>query len=763
MSTDNLMLLTQLQQLWPAMTGGNTAKVAADSAGGSDPALFLQALLQRMQTAVPEQESGQPVAIGVHTEVREPLAVAGCAEAGGAAGCEAVSHGAAAAGVASVPPETLVQRLRALVAVVENKAAEADGRGETAGKVARTGGNSLPAGKAEEADPAEPLWQVLQQWVAPVVPQAVDQPPPGQGKAGAESGATRKPAVAAPLTPAAAAPFTPAAAGEGETLHTTQPIPVSPPPPQPAADGSEPAAAVPSAVVASPVRLREWLQSAAVAVGAPPPVSPERANVAVESWRPPPAAVTTATEQASIEAVSLRLPAVVVTTGTEKAAEAPLAAAVVSGPPAAGPGTAGPRPTVVRAGEPLAPEWGRTAAPAATSAIDVTVVAEAAPRPATQDLPLPPAVQSAPDPVVAAATDGLTAEAEPVRREGGAPAALPIARQDAPPSGTSPLPFTAATRIDRPHPTPPATVAIEAATAPPPREEVAVGIASPPLAAVAEVGRVAAAAIPANPIVSPAAEPVAQAALPQTARGNVAKGQVSAPAAPLRRLSELERLAVPLAAESRGASPVARPPTVDGAAVTPEKPPVEVQELETSPVAAAVIAPNTGERPAAARAGETPIGLPSPVPHPRWQQELGERMTWLAQRGEGVQSAEIKLNPAHLGPLEVRVSVDRDQTSIQFVSQHAAVREAIEAAVPKLREMFGQHHLNLADVNVSQQFLGGDPRQPAASPQFDFGRSPHGGAAVPESLSGAADGTPGHAGETAPAGRSDERLLNLYV
>lgn len=75
-------------------------------------------------------------------------------------------------------------------------------------------------------------------------------------------------------------------------------------------------------------------------------------------------------------------------------------------------------------------------------------------------------------------------------------------------------------------------------------------------------------------------------------------------------------------------------------------------------------------------------------------------------------TAEIHLNPPHLGPVEVRISMNQDQqASIQFVSAHAGVREAIEAAVPQLREMLGNQHVALADVNVSnqapqQQFAG---------------------------------------------------------
>ena len=38
-----------------------------------------------------------------------------------------------------------------------------------------------------------------------------------------------------------------------------------------------------------------------------------------------------------------------------------------------------------------------------------------------------------------------------------------------------------------------------------------------------------------------------------------------------------------------------------------------------------------------------------------------------------------------------------------FTAQHAAVREALEASIPRLREMFQEHNLQLANVDVGQR------------------------------------------------------------
>lgn len=92
--------------------------------------------------------------------------------------------------------------------------------------------------------------------------------------------------------------------------------------------------------------------------------------------------------------------------------------------------------------------------------------------------------------------------------------------------------------------------------------------------------------------------------------------------------------------------------------------------------------------------------LTRPLNHPGWSKDLGEYIVWLYNKA--MPSAEITLNPEHLGPISVRIDVNQDQASILFTTQHAATKEALEASIPKLREMLNNQQLNLADVNISQ-------------------------------------------------------------
>ena len=95
------------------------------------------------------------------------------------------------------------------------------------------------------------------------------------------------------------------------------------------------------------------------------------------------------------------------------------------------------------------------------------------------------------------------------------------------------------------------------------------------------------------------------------------------------------------------------------------------------------------------------ISIAKPLTHPGWNKDLGEQIVWLCQKN--LSSADITLNPQHLGPISVRISMDQDQASVLFTTPHAAVKEALDASIPKLREMLGSQQVNLLDVNVSQQ------------------------------------------------------------
>lgn len=122
----------------------------------------------------------------------------------------------------------------------------------------------------------------------------------------------------------------------------------------------------------------------------------------------------------------------------------------------------------------------------------------------------------------------------------------------------------------------------------------------------------------------------------------------------------------------------------------------------TSNPALATVSALSGTAPHSAHSATPSVSTPIPLPitHPDWDQALGQRVMWLVK--QDVQGAELRINPPQLGPVEMRIVMNNDQATVSFTSQHAAVREALEAAVPRLRDMFSDNGLNLGNVNVSQ-------------------------------------------------------------
>lgn len=106
----------------------------------------------------------------------------------------------------------------------------------------------------------------------------------------------------------------------------------------------------------------------------------------------------------------------------------------------------------------------------------------------------------------------------------------------------------------------------------------------------------------------------------------------------------------------------------------------------------------------AARALPQVPGAPVNMQQPGWSEAVTDRVMWLSS--QNLKSAEIQLDPAELGRLEVRISFNQDgATQVTFVSPHGQVRDALESQMYRLRELFAQQGMNQLDVNVSDQSL----------------------------------------------------------
>ncbi len=100
-----------------------------------------------------------------------------------------------------------------------------------------------------------------------------------------------------------------------------------------------------------------------------------------------------------------------------------------------------------------------------------------------------------------------------------------------------------------------------------------------------------------------------------------------------------------------------------------------------------------------------------------WNQALGQHMVMMA--GNSQQTATLTLNPPDLGPLQVVLQVHNSQAEATFITAQPEVKQALEDAFPKLREMMGQAGIELGQATVNT----GSPQQQTAQQHFSHGQS----------------------------------------
>ena len=101
-------------------------------------------------------------------------------------------------------------------------------------------------------------------------------------------------------------------------------------------------------------------------------------------------------------------------------------------------------------------------------------------------------------------------------------------------------------------------------------------------------------------------------------------------------------------------------------------------------------------------------GLPNPAAMPgdriparlgtqAWDNQVSQRIVYMVGKE---QAATLTLNPPDLGPVQVVLNVTNDGASVAFSSNQQEVRQALENALPRLREMMGESGIALGNATV---------------------------------------------------------------
>jgi len=182
--------------------------------------------------------------------------------------------------------------------------------------------------------------------------------------------------------------------------------------------------------------------------------------------------------------------------------------------------------------------------------------------------------------------------------------------------------------------------------------------------------------------------------------------------------------AAPLDAFAAENTPGAAPAAAGGASAgTGSTAPVA-----TTTAGALALAPAATTTAAVATSGLPQLDVALPLQHRDWAGQFSERVAFSI--GKGLQAAELRISPEELGPISIRISLDRNEASVSFVALHPQVREVIEQALPQLRDSLQEAGLQLGEASVS----GGHQPQGQERGQQQGGSLPQAHAAPSEEM-----------------------------
>jgi flagellar hook-length control protein FliK len=98
----------------------------------------------------------------------------------------------------------------------------------------------------------------------------------------------------------------------------------------------------------------------------------------------------------------------------------------------------------------------------------------------------------------------------------------------------------------------------------------------------------------------------------------------------------------------------------------------------------------------------------TPVSSPQFAQALADRVNmWISGPAvNGPMTAELRLNPAEMGPVHIRIELDGQNAMVDFAAAHQQTREAIESSLTLLSGALESAGLTLSGGGVSDQSAG---------------------------------------------------------
>lgn len=150
--------------------------------------------------------------------------------------------------------------------------------------------------------------------------------------------------------------------------------------------------------------------------------------------------------------------------------------------------------------------------------------------------------------------------------------------------------------------------------------------------------------------------------------------------------------------------------------------------------------------------------IPARLGTQAWDNQVSQRIVYMVGKE---QAATLTLNPPDLGPVQIVLNVTNDQATVAFSSDQLDVRQALENALPRLREMMSESGIALGNATVDANVPDGRQQQQ------DSDRRAQGGQGGASGLTGDGQDAAPALNEVAPRTRTvsigDRGMVDLFA
>lgn len=133
-----------------------------------------------------------------------------------------------------------------------------------------------------------------------------------------------------------------------------------------------------------------------------------------------------------------------------------------------------------------------------------------------------------------------------------------------------------------------------------------------------------------------------------------------------------------------------------------------------SPTVSQLVATTQQSVHATKASAENTFQVGTPLSDSAWAKDAGKQI--MMMMGRKLDSAQLQVTPANMGPVEVSLKINQDSVNVLFMASSQQTRDSLEQHLPKLASMLAENGLQLGGAQVSS----GDQNNQSAQQQFNF-------------------------------------------